>query len=633
LAVAIVAGACSESGETFSNGTTTTSTTSTDPVGTLWLEPSSSQTTVDIAGAAASPVSFAAHYQLPGEAATEVTAEAEWEVSSESVATVSSGQVTPVGIGGDVTVTATYQGQSASATLTIQLVGDVFLPGTDSSTKDDFDAAGQDPETANAPAIEYPEDGAVLPGNLPPIEMQWSQADDNDVYRLRLSSPPWLEVAVYTTARELLVPADPWSAIGASAPDSSITIEVDGMGPAELLRTSEARSMIISADIIDESAIYVWQTSTGSFRVLDIIAGTDVPLPTDSPALGTGQPCSGCHRISRDGKRFAFSFNGSTFQIGTLAYDETQQSFLEQVAPQVGVRGTYATFNPLEDTTIAAMLLTVPDDVPQNTPGDVRLEMRDPDTNASINSNVADCIASLEASVGHGATMPDWSPDGSFVVFVAYDKDTHYVRELGDDVVLGSIVEASVSYDSGSFDFGAPTVLVAANPDDDPDTGANNFLPTIAPDGSAVAFNRAAGWWPIKTQQSLVNLSGQLMLVRRSDGQVFELVQGSNGEGTSLSSTWPQWAPNVGSRYAWLAYASERAYGHRLTTASPENALCGLVQGQQQCKQLWITAIDREKLASGTADPSNAPFWIPGQTLAAQYVSPQWTEAVLPPPR
>jgi len=41
-----------------------------------------------------------------------------------------------------------------------------------------------------------------------------------------------------------------------------------------------------------------------------------------------------------------------------------------------------------------------------------------------------------------------------------------------------------------------------------------------------------------------------------------------------------------------------------------------------------VTAIDRSKLAQGTADPSAAPFWIPGQNVNAQYVSPRWTRAV-----
>jgi hypothetical protein len=43
-------------------------------------------------------------------------------------------------------------------------------------------------------------------------------------------------------------------------------------------------------------------------------------------------------------------------------------------------------------------------------------------------------------------------------------------------------------------------------------------------------------------------------------------------------------------------------------------------------------AIDTTKMKSGTLDPSAAPFWIPGQSIHAQYVSPQWTKAVLTPP-
>jgi hypothetical protein len=205
------------------------------------------------------------------------------------------------------------------------------------------------------------------------------------------------------------------------------------------------------------------------------------------------------------------------------------------------------------------------------------------------------------------------------------------VRLLGDDIVLASIVEAPVTFSNGSFNFGAPKVLVAANTSDNPDTGKNNLLPAVSPDNSVVAFTRAAGWWSIKTQTSLLNLSGQIAMVRRSDSQVIELVNGSNGPGTTMSSTWPQWAPTMGKKYAWLAYASERSYGHLLT---PQNKSCGsMVQGQGSCKQLWVMAIDITKMQSGTADPSFAPFWIPGQSIHAQYVSPQWTKAVLTGPQ
>jgi hypothetical protein len=45
-----------------------------------------------------------------------------------------------------------------------------------------------------------------------------------------------------------------------------------------------------------------------------------------------------------------------------------------------------------------------------------------------------------------------------------------------------------------------------------------------------------------------------------------------------------------------------------------------------------VASIDLEKMKSGSGDPSFAPFWIPGQSLHAQYVSPQWTKALLTPP-
>ncbi|NUO52131.1 MAG: hypothetical protein HOV80_25035, partial [Polyangiaceae bacterium] len=463
------------------------------------------------------------------------------------------------------------------------------------------------------------------------IEAQWSQASDNFAYRVRVEAGAVLDVTFYLQARELAFPADTWSLIRQTAPDQPITLTVDGLGAGGMLRPGAPQILTVSQDQIDDSAIYVWQSSTGSFRVLDIAAGTDVPLPNDAGALASGQPCSGCHRISRDGKRFAYSFNGANFQIGTLRYDEPTSTFVETLAPVAGVRGTYATFNPLEDQSIPAMLLTVPDDVAQNAAGTTRLAMVHPETLAPITSNLAEALAGAPPST----LMPDWAPDGSFIVFAGYDSSAHFVRELGDDVVLSSIYEMPVSYDGAtqSFAFGAPKVLVAPPGGALPDGGENNFLPTISPDGGAVAFTRAAGYWSLKTQADPINQSGQIMLVRRSDGHVFELGNGSNGAGTILHSTWPQWAPTVGQRYAWIAYSSQRPYGHRLTPASPENGMCTLVQGQTQCKQLWVTAIDLEAFANGTVDPSRAPFWIPGQTLAAQYVSPQWTKAVLPPPQ
>ena len=569
-----------------------------------------------------------------GGAEQDVTQSAVWTSSNPKLGTFGNPGSLALAVAGGVTqVVASYAGVSANAQLTVELSGDVYAPGTDATSKAAFDAATPDPTSANAPVVEYPEDGSVLPSNLPPIEAQWTVASDSTLYRVRMQAAGTLDLTFYTTARELEPTAADWKLVADAAPDSEIELWVEGVGSG-LLRQSAPVKLVVSADGIDESAIYIWVSSAGAFAVLDIINQIVTPLPNDSPALGSGQPCSGCHRVSRDGKRFAYSYNSTNFQIGTLAWEEPQKKFLSKVAPAAGVRGTYAAFNPLESTQRPAMLLTVPDDVPQNTAGNVVLQLVDPDDLQPVPSDIGQSVAQIPAAVGHHVLMPDWSPGGDFVTFVAYPGDQHFVREIGDDVTLGSIVEAGVSYDSAgkAFKFAAPKVLVPST-GSDPDTGQNNLLPAISPDSSAVAFTRANGWWSIKTQQTLLNLTGHIAVVRRSDATVLELKGGSAGPASDWSSTWPQWAPSIGSRYMWLAYASERPYGHLLTSASAENASCNLVQGQKQCKHLWVMAIDKQALASGSADPSRSAFWVPGQVLAQQYVSPLWTKSVLPKPK
>ena len=627
---------CTDTEGMNSSSTSTNEDAGTDAPAslTLRIDPVATSLVAGLDGVAATSLVHA-YAKRDGEDEKDVTNVAEWALDNTNLADVNLGTISTKGLGGKTKIRATFEGVSAEADLTITLKGTSFLPGTDTTTETAFNGATPDPDVANAPAIEYPEDGVVLPANLPAIEAQWTQGNANVAYRVRISSPDVLDVVLYTTSQELVFPADVWKKIGASSPDAPMTLTVEAIDGQGKLRTSAPRTMTISADGIDESAIYVWQSSTGSFRVLDIIKGTDIALPTNSPQLSPGQPCSGCHRISRDGKRFSYSYNGGNFNFGTLSYDDAQKEYASKIAPSPALRGTYASFNPLESTTRAAMLFTAPDTVPQNTAGTVRLVLTDPDTNAPIPNNFADMAQQIPAEIGRATLMPDWSPAGDFVVFSAYDSDKNYVRLLGDDTVAGSIVEMPVQYMSdGSFQFGAPKVLVAAPQTSaaNPDSGENNILPSISPDGSIVAFTRANGWWSIKTQQSLINLSGRIGLVRRSDGTVLELEKGaSNGPNDVWSSTWPQWAPTMGKKYIWLAYASERPYGHRLT---PQNNNCGgLVQGQKQCKQLWITALDRNKLASGVEDPSQGAFWIPGQSINAQYVSPQWTVAVLNVPK
>ena len=80
---------------------------------------------------------------------------------------------------------------------------------------------------------------------------------------------------------------------------------------------------------------------------------------------------------------------------------------------------------------------------------------------------------------------------------------------------------------------------------------------------------------------------------------------------------------------ALIEAAHVTAADHVLDAGSSIGGTARLLAADYGCR---VTAIDLTKMKSGSADPSFAPFWIPGQSIHAQYVSPQWTKAVLPPP-
>ena len=78
----------------------------------------------------------------------------------------------------------------------------------------------------------------------------------------------------------------------------------------------------------------------------------------------------------------------------------------------------------------------------------------------------------------------------------------------------------------------------------------------------------------------------------------------------------PSFSPYDSGGYFWLVFYSVRDYG---------NAQAG-TKGTQR-RQMWVTAIDKSKLASG-ADPSSVPYWIPMQDPKTENMSAFWA----PPP-
>lgn len=622
--------------------------------GTLRVVPSAADLELDAAGVS-STEAFSV-FLTPTGSATEndVTADATFFLDDPTLAAITLNSVGSAHHGGSSTIRVSAHGASTTIPIHVQLKGQLILSGASSDLPTRFSTGTLDSTASALPRIEYPLASAVVPNNVPPMLVQWTQAADNSAYRVQFRSGADVDVSVFTTSREALAPLDLWHSITQSVRDASLEMIVEGLSDSGQLRQSAPVSITVASDRIDDSSIYYWESSSGSFRVLDFATGANRTLPSDSPAIATaasGGTCVACHSVSRDGRRYAYTT--ANFQYGLLRLDSTSATtnYARVVEPgdarTVGKNASHGAFNPIEDSTRPAFLQTTGDIVERNTAGHVRLELIDPDTGATVPSNLEEFIASLPESVGHDVLIPDWSDDGHVVVFSAYDSEwtgttatrgggggeetvSAHVRLLSDDAVAASIVEAAVDYNptTMSFTFSSPHVLVQSPEHPSFDLRENNLLPALSPDVGFVAFTRANGWWPIRFQEDATNNTGRIGLVRRTDGATIELLRAS-GEPLD-DSTWPQWAPTMGARYAWLAFSSSRPYGHLMAPGVAVPASC-IPQGHTLCKQMWVTAVDLSSArAELLSDPSSVPFWIPGQNVSASAVSPRWTVRVIP---
>ena len=504
--------------------------------------------------------------------------------------------------GGETQVLATCGSQTATATLDVNLVGTVIGPGAPANSDQLFGSATVGTDPNRTPIIEYPIDQAVAPLNLPPIEVQWKTAG-NDLFHVSLTSTH-AALDVYTTDPQSTFADADWSAIAGTAVGDTLNITVEGLAQAapQMKFASTPVAFKLSHDTIDTSAIYWWSSSSGS-----IMTQTFGQTTSPSPVIGN---CSGCHSLSRAGSRIGYSrcvggqCNGEW--VGFMRYEDSTATWNEVVnADNKTIAGTYTTFapigNPFPDDSQSVAIVTSMSGT---------FSLYDPDTGTQVPSNLADV-----AIPGHGATMPDWSADGTKVAFASAGTGQSV------DVSGSSIAMMSYAYTGGQHTFGTPSILVQQPITVNGQSYTNLYFPSFSPDGQVIVFNAARSTWRNFTD---AKTAGQrLMIVSPNGGAPIDLLAMNGGPGDQ-DITWPHWAPGATSDYYWIVFSSERDYGHEVTAATSASTPC-VANGVKQCKQIWIGAISKAQLMSGAIDPSSPPVWLPGQDTRNDNISPYWT--------
>ena len=488
--------------------------------------------------------------------------------------------------------------------LVVTLDGTVIVGAAPMNAPGLFGAATLGSDATRTPILQYPLDGAVSPVNIPPIEVQWAAAN-NDLFHVAITSA-FAQVDVFTTDVQATLSDAEWTSITGTAAGDQLAFAIEGLAQAapQTKYASAIATISVSHDSIDKTAIYYWASSAG-----DIMTQTfgDVNAPQV-----VKNNCTACHSLSRTGTRIGYSRcvagNCGNLYAGFMHYDAPSQSWVETVnADMMQVHGSYTTFSPLgnpfssDDQSLAIVSMV-----------NGTLSLYDPDTGAAIASN----LDTITKPATGSALMADWSAGGNSIVFASTPTAGQWI-----DLSGSSIAVSSYSFANGQHVFGTPQMLVTGTLNLPTGAYTNFFFPSYSPDDALIVFDAAHSAWRNGTDAYMP----AARLVLADPGGTFVLDLAALNGGAATDNTWAHWAPTISSDYYWLVFSSERDYGHEVTAANT-NPTCINV-GVHQCKQVWIGAISKSKLAAGV-DPSAPPMWLPGQDFRTDNISPYWTRPV-----
>lgn len=514
---------------------------------------------------------------------------ASFEIDNETIGQIdaASGTFTANGIvGGTATVTAsgTEPGVApATGTITVKIERTVIGP----NAPGDADMLFGSPQTddTQAASIVYPLEGAVMPQNLYPADIQWLNGADGDVFRITMTKPNASIVAYVLHSgagfgNHWLVDIDAWRSIAQSDPDADATIVVDRWVAASQTAYTTAPVNVRFARAALSGTVYYWDIAAGRIIRIDDGTGQGVAfMPTPPPDAG-GTQCVGCHSVSNSGQYMVGRLGGGD-NVGTV-FDLTID-LSGNPPPTVwgvdavgGPRWWFSTWNPADDRIM----------VTRAEPNG-GLELMDPFTGMSV----APAAGALPTD---HVTQPSWAPDDSLIAYVSNTGN------WGGEMMSGDL---SVIPVTGPDSFGTPQVLLAGDIPGASPAGTSTSYPTWTPDAGRIAFAHGSG---ARSERDL----SALYIVDR-DGQNPIRLTRANGGPDTTNNYQPNFSPFDQGGYFWLMFLSRRDYG---------NGEVGTLGTARQ--QLWVTAIKKD--AQPGDDPSEVAYWLPGQNTQSLNISGYW---------
>jgi hypothetical protein len=519
--------------------------------------------------------------------------------------------------GGRTRVVAQYAGVQADTGLVIRIRERYTDPGATDLPTDPAAPFGGPADAARAPDVVYPNDGVLLPPNLRLLEVHFLPGTNNTLFELSFTND-LTDVVVYTRC---LVPmnggciytpdATVWKWIAeTNRGGDPVVVRARGTDDAGTgVGTSTDIQLAFSFENI-KGGIYYWKASggsTGESAIMRFDFGSVTQMTAErfvGPDSASGK-CVGCHALSRDGTKMVAAAGGWDVEDSLMVDVGT--------ATRTGtpVKTAFASWNPDGTAYVGVFAYT----------GTPSYNLMLVDGNTGVQSGTIDVGATQDQPANH----PDWSPDGSRIVYVR-NGAVSTADGVNNQRFFGGSIEM-VTEQGGTF--GAPTQIVPAL------AGHNRYYPSFAPDGALLAFNEStcATATPDASCNADSDPTATIYVAKPEMGATPVALANANAPGktdtgTALTNSWPKWAPfefqrtqQAGSRLVWMTFSSTRNYGLR---TPPPGTSAEAASGSL----IWMVAIDPEKAAAGE-DPSAAAFALPFQDLDSSNHIAQWTKEVI----
>lgn len=473
--------------------------------------------------------------------------------------------------GGITDVVAKSLGVEGSARVTVVYTDDIVL-GVEPQIVDAFSSASGTDDAGLA--MTYPLKNVIIPRNLEGLGFSWSDgtASTDTVYRLHFQTPI-TDISVYTSDTVWMSNSDLWQMISASNRDGLVSVQVSAgsWNGSQLQNVRNSASIDIQVNRFDaRGSVLYW----GIFEDTHTASIMRIPIgQTETEQFWTCQGnncCIGCHALSDNADLMAITHNGGKFSV----IDVSDANAPEEVIPVTTDHSNHAAFKSISpDGTL--MLGT---DGPKLILYDLQRGVR-----------IKDLLFSQPVS------HPDWSPDGTQVVFVRATGQAASDMEFKG----GEIVQADFNYENLTLE---NEVVLQPR-----DATYNYYYPAYSPDGEWIVYNRAKNDFT-RTDGHFgcyAAPDAEVWLMSR-DGSIKIRLDNANSDG-ALQNSYPRWGPLPDDDILWLAFSSRREY-----PIDPS-----------QDPQIWIVGINPE-LAKQGQDPSATPLWLPGQSVINDNHLPVW---------